>query len=334
MLLSKSILSSEFKRLAITAGCILSVLAAPGCSNKDDFKQSQTTEVFSQDYNPHMLEVLWVVDDRSPMRKHRDEIVDEAGYLFANIDSQLGTYGQYRMAFVNHDARVGHKGVISPATPITRGTGTLAERTAYFKNEFPSMLNLSTDAISRGFATSLEAMTNTFKTDSRIPTVLVYLSYGDDKSTTPSGEPVISYYAQKLLALKNNKPELLRIYSVNYAAGGQRCALQNGADIDSPGFEDRFNQLAVTLSGETADLCSTGWGQSFDLTGVQLKTLPKRFALQGNPKVDTISVSMQVEGMEVVPPAWAYDSSTREIVFATVPDEGAVIVVTYFPIGL
>lgn len=314
--------------------CILAVFTAAACSNQEGFQQIGTSEVFLQEYNPHMLEVLWVVDDRSPMYKNRTSIVAEATHLFENIDSQLGEFGQYRMAIMNHDARTGKKGAIYPTEPLTRGQGTLAERVAAFQSVFPAFVNLMTDSISRGLENSLDALQRTFKTDARVPLVLIYVSYADDKSANPGAGTAVEYYSQQLLALKNNNPDLLRVYSINYTSGGGRCALQVGADIDSPAtFQDRYFQLASTLGGETADLCSSGWGQSFDLSGVQLKVLPKKFALQGKPKVDTIEVTMSRNGVNMVVPHWTYDATTREIVFDTVPEQGVTIFVNYFPGG-
>jgi len=47
-----------------------------------EFTPSQSSETFIQDYNPHYIEVMWVIDDRSPMRNYHDALVAEAQTFF------------------------------------------------------------------------------------------------------------------------------------------------------------------------------------------------------------------------------------------------------------
>jgi hypothetical protein len=71
--------------------------------------------------------------------------------------------------------------------------------------------------------------------------------------------------------------------------------------------------------------------KKFDLSGLQLKVLPKEFALQGYPNPDSIKVNMTLNGESISPPKWSYDKTTRSIVFEQTPAEGVSIVVTYDP---
>lgn len=323
----------------LTAGILFVLVGTSACQNKENFNAVQTSEVFTQDYNPHFLEVLWVIDDRSPMRNYRDELLVEAGNLFTRLDGALGEFGQYKMAITSHDAEF-HKGALKPLNNpqiLTRGYGTLQQRLDYFSSIFFPLLNLTTSAKNRGLEASIAALTQApFSTDARVPLVLIYLSYSDDDSVQPSGQDPIEYYAQQLLALKNNNPDLVRVYAANYVPGGQRCALSANNEIDvSPAtYEDRYFRFANRLGGQSADLCTAGFANSFDLTGLQLKVLPQRFAIQGNPRPETIQVSITrgTENFTASYP-WTYEAGTREIVFAQTPPQGTTISVTYLPSG-
>ncbi len=329
------------KRLLI-AFCILSVLSA--CSDTENFVSSSVTETFVQDYNPHYLEVLWVVDDRSPMRNYRTRLITEAQNLFVKIDNQLGAYGQYRMGITSMDG-IYNKGLLKPiGAPaiLTRGMGTLDQRVAFFGNIFFPLLNLSTSAENYGIEASYEALTKTFVTDARLPLVLVYLSYSDDASAAPTGVDPVDHFADKLLALKNGNNDLLRVYAANYTAAApgavtpeMRCArsTDNEIDISPATYEDRFFRLATKLGGNTADLCTAGFVNQFDLSGLQLKVLPKRFPLQGIPQLETLKVTIVRDSAEIQGYNWTFDASTREIVFDVTPPEGTTLIMTYLPTG-
>lgn len=323
---------------------MLVVLATLGCQNQENFQHTASSEVFVQEFNPNHLEILWVIDDRSPMRNYRDELIAEAKDLFERLDTALGEFGQYRMAITNTDARVGKKGKLFPKDApvvLTRGMGTLQQRLDFFGGIFPEMLNLQTDSINRGFEASIAALTQApFSSDPRIPLVLIYLSYGDDDSALPSAQTdVIEAYAQQLLALKNGDAGKVRVYAANYLPLGPgvppsaatRCALQNGNEIDvSPAtYEDRYFRLAQRMGGDSVDLCAAGFAQALNLTGIQLLTLPKRFALMGFPDPTKIQVTITKNGSIVTGFTWHYEIATREIVFDDTPPQGSRITVIY-----
>jgi hypothetical protein len=330
---------------ALMAVGILSALS--GCGNKDSFVPSKTSESFVQDYNPHYVEVMWAIDDRSPMRNYHDELVGEAQNFFTRLDASLGVSGNYKMGITSMDGHY-HEGALKPiGSPLLlrRGDGSLAERVSFFGNILFPLLNLATDAFNKGIEASVKALTDApFTTDSRLPLVLVYLSYSDDQSTTPDNSEPVEYYAQKLLALKNGNPDLLRVYAANYMPIGAgvaptaatRCALANGnqIDVDSANYQDRYFRLAHRLNGSTADLCHSGFSDSFDLSGLQLKVLPNVFSLIGYPDVTTLSVTL-LDGSGAVIPGYpyTYDAAARQIVFTTTPPEGSTISVTYLPSG-
>ncbi len=334
---------SRVSKLAIVLGCILPVLGlTSACSNSEGLVYSAASEAFVQEYNPHYLEVLWMIDDRSPMRNYRDALVSEASGFFSRIDGVLGATGQYKMAITNADGRSGKLGLTVPAGNLNRSTGTLNQRLDFFADLFYTSLNLYTGAVNQGIAGSLAALkSNAFGLDSRVPLVLIYLSYGDDKSDVPASgasDPV-EYFAKELLALKNNKADLLRVYAANYlplAPGvapskATRCALETNNEIDvSPStYKDRYFKLAQRLGGQTADLCTAGFQSQFNLNGLQLKTLPKTFALQGSPDPKTLKVAVTLNGEEVTGQTWSYDASSRTLTFDQTPPEGCLISVNY-----
>lgn len=324
--------------------CILPVLASCGAS--ETFTASSRTETFVQDYNPDYLEVLWMVDDRSPMRRYQSRLVAEAQTLFTRLEASVGPLGQTKVGVTSTDGRVGKIGLMKPiGSPvlITTGMGDLAERVRVFGNILFPLINLQTDAVNSGIAASLKALSSApFSTDPRVPLVLVYLSYGDDDSEVPAGtaDPV-EHFAQGLLALKNGNQNLLRVYAANYLplpagtppTAATRCAkdTDNEIDISPATYEDRYFRLARRLGGSTADLCQAGFASSFDLGGVKLKTLPDFVTLQGRPRPETINVSFSSLGRQVSGPQWRYSEATRTITFSEVPPEGVSIIVTYLP---
>src|SRR4051794_12199552 len=70
------------------------------CGSKEEFTQQATTQIFVQDYNPPYLDVLWMVDDRSPMSRAKSHLVSEASRFFQRLDA---IPSDYQMAFVSAD---------------------------------------------------------------------------------------------------------------------------------------------------------------------------------------------------------------------------------------
>jgi hypothetical protein len=342
LVLKKRVRTMIQKSLAVL--CILPVLA--GCGASETFTASSRTETFVQDYNPDYLEVLWMVDDRSPMRRYQSRLASEAQTLFTRLEASVGPLGQTKVGVTSTDGRVGKIGLMKPiGSPvlITTGMGTLAERVSVFGNILFPLINLQTDAVNSGIAASLKALTSApFSSDPRVPLVLVYLSYGDDDSEVPAGtlDPV-EYFSQSLLALKNGNRDLLRVYAANYLplpagsapTSATRCAkdTDNEIDISPATYEDRYFRLARRFSGTSADLCQAGFASEFDLAGVKLKALPDFVTLQGRPRVDSLKVSFSSSGKAVSGPGWRYSEATRTINFSEVPPEGVSIIVTYLP---
>lgn len=318
------------------------VIILSSCSQKEAFVASGRSQFIVQDLNPPYLDILWVLDDRSPMNLVRDHLVSEASNFFVRLDS---IPSNYQMGITTMDM-LRNRGALKPAgTILNKKTGTLAERVSVFENLLAQVINLQTGAENTGLATTLISLNQYFQPRSGVPLVLVFISDGDDFSdfrSVTTQDPV-DYVAAQILSLKGNKEELVRAYSINYvpltsstSTSEVRCATRNNADIDKAGsaavrgdggvwFQDRYFRLARKLKGDTADLCSS-FSSRIDLSGLRLKSLPKRFKVEGNvvnPSLLTVQVIDKTGQTLTIP--WTFDKATSEVVFQTAPPEGSSI---------
>jgi hypothetical protein len=196
--------------------------------------------------------------------------------------------------------------------------------------------NGNTGGLNRAFEATNLALSQYFQPRPNVPLVLVFISDSDDHSLVPTSESAVSYYGRKFLSFKNNNPDLLRVYSINYERlqSGQvidrtnRCVTLYNADIDLAGFQDRFSQLATILKGDTGGICGS-FSQKISLDGLRLKQLPKRFKIDVPIQENTLKVVVSLNGVEITNLTWVFDSSSNEIVFDEAPPEGARIDVTY-----
>jgi len=329
------------KRLSnITVGSIFLAVAVlfVSCASRDQFTQLATTQYFVQNYNPQYIDVLWMVDNRSPMYRVRDHLISEASNFFTRLDA-IPT-GDYQMGFVSADMVV-NPGQLEPiGDPIilTKGLGTLTQRTETFAAILSQQVNLQVGATDQGFDSVWTVMNESFQPRAGVPLVLVYISDSDDHSPVPTGQDAVQVYANYYLSLKNNDPSLLKVYSINYeplngqtATDSNRCATFDDADIDMPGFQNRYFRLAQYFNGSTADLCGS-FSSQIDLTGLQMKQLPSSFTLQQTPEPTSILITVFFAGTgETVNTSWTYNASSNQIVFASAPPEGSTIEVTFIP---
>lgn len=322
-------------RLALLFCVVLCGVVLTSCTENNQYTQSSSTEYFVQDYVPETLDILWVVNDRSPMRSIKEKLVDDAREFFKRLDASTTATGNYRMAITSADMQF-NKGALKPSGisfHLSKNVGTVESRAALFADLFSQSINLKTGFADRGFEAAFSALNSSFVSRSGVPLVIVFISDSDDVSVA-SGDAV-EFYAQAFLALKGNNSSLLRVYSVNYTSDGERCVELNStnADIDkedSPTFtfEDRYFRLANRLAGGTADICES-WAPSVNLSGLKLSSLNRRFRLSSPTTQEAISVSVSLRNGGTVEIAWSFDASTNEIVFALAPPEGASIAITY-----
>lgn len=338
----------SFKAVKEFSAAVLSVLflgAAvflSSCSQQESFLTSGNSQYYIQDLNPPYLDILWVIDDRSPMYYIQNHLVDEAEKFFQRLDS---IPNNYQMGITTMDTLI-NKGALKPASTIlTKEKGTLEQRVAIFSNILSQVINLRTGAENTGFQAALLSLQNQFKPRAGVPLVIVFISDGDDFSTLniSNQTDAVEYVATQLLSLKENKQDLLKVYSINYVpfTGSQnfneiRCATLNNADIDKAGtgairsngqpwFQDRYFRLARRLGGDTADLCST-FSEKINLAGLQLKSLTTRFKVTSTvSNANQLQVIVTDSKGNTLNLSWTYNSATQEVVFSTAPPEGSRI---------
>ena len=315
--------SKSFMSVLWGVGFLLSLLLV-SCKGKDGFTVPGMTESFVQDYNPEVIEVLWVVDTRSNITfpSYFSNLVNEMTHFFSRLDSLASR--QYRMAIVNMDG----SGNIQPEnTPVlTKNLGNVSQRISNFRSMFGgSKIHLGVSGNNFGFASAANALTKTLIPTSNVPLVVVFVTDGDDKSAS-AGDSVENY-ANFLLSTKNNQSDMLRVYSINYMQAGSRCFTQGQADIDNGGTQT-YHRLADRLGGSKLDICSS-WANTIDLSGLRLKTLPKTFTLSRPAIPDSIHVTVLSSMGVYENVAFTYDAVNNQIVFDTAPPEGSTIQVTY-----
>jgi hypothetical protein len=325
--------SKTFKR---AAGAMLLILftglVVSGCNSEEQFLNKPTTEFVIQGYNPPVLDVLWVLDTRSGLTRKpsmHDKLVTEATKFFMRLDAAAST--DYQMSFIDMNGTSGQAGRLLPqggsVTAIHKRDGDLNSRIAYFGALINQVINLNTSAINSGLENARYTLVNNiFATRTNVPLVVIFISDSDDHSTLPAeaaGMSKVDYYAKTLLGLKNNKAELLRVYSINYTSSSDSCATEGQTDMDQS-----FFPLAQKLNGSTAGLCGT-WGDTMDLSGLRLKELPKSFKLSLVPDPSSLQVSIFNTSGPVTGPAWSYDATNNAIVFASAPPDGTTIQFSY-----
>lgn len=324
----------------VTTLILLSVLAS--CGDDSEFTQQGLTESFVQSFNPPYVDILFMVNDRSPMHRHQEQVFEQAKQFFARLEA---IPDQYRMAIVSHDMEISNGRLQPRDNPFIiekkKGVGTADQRASIFKNLLGLAINLRTGAVDRGLESVWTALNLYFQPRPNVPLVLVFISDSDDHSEVPSGTAdAVEFYKKAVLSLKGGKTDLVRAYSINYLplngkpkSDQNRCATFDNADIDLSGFQDRYFRFAKELGGvpgdkATGDLCGP-FADLIDLSGLKQLELPRKFKLQGVPAANSLIVSVFKPGGEQVNLPYTYDPATNEIVFEVAPPEGTTITVTF-----
>jgi hypothetical protein len=331
--------------MLLAMSLIVPGLLVISCQSHDEFTPISKNDFFIQDFNPQTLDILWVIDDRSPMSSQRTRIINYAKAFFTKLDSVAR---DYQMGFTTMDPQF-NQGQLKPNSLILKYNYGSTEARANVVGDFMiNQFNLSTGASNAGLQMSVNALENHFPVRDGVPLVVIYMSYTDDHSALPAGETdAVAYFKTKLLEIKGNDPDLIRVYAINYekypvgtpspvpqsTKDRYRCIDQQNPDIDRATFQDKFFRLAAELGGEKGDICASdfesGFASQIDLTGLQLKVLPKRFRLSKTVNSPS-SIDVTVyRGSQIFPIGWHLDSATNEIVFDTTPEQGTTIQVIY-----
>lgn len=327
---------------------LVTIIVLSGCSQKESLTAASSSRYFVQDLNPPYLDILWVLDDRSPMNQVREHLVSEAQKFFVRLDS---IPNDYQMGITTMDM-LRNRGALKPAnTVLTKQTGTLDQRVALFGSLLSQVINLQTGAENTGLTATLASLRTYFTPRPGVPLVLVFISDGDDFSeiTSTTTTDAVDAFAAQVLSLKENKEDLVKAYSINYlplvsgvSLANQRCATRNNADIDkantgalrwngTPWFQDRYFRVARKLKGDTADLCSD-FSDRINLSGLRLKTLPNRFKVDVSVSdASKLRVTVVDKNQNTLNIPWTFDSATSEVVFQTAPPEGSSIQILIAP---
>ncbi len=311
-------------------GVFIAVLLS-SCSNPSALAPIRQSQTFVQGVNPSYLDILWVLNDQSPMSRIESQLTSQMTEFFTRFDALVSV--NYQMGLTN--AYDGTLRPLNEPTLVTPGVGTLSERVSLFANQISLVINMNTGAIDQGFFSAWSAIeSGAFPLRQGVPLVLVFISDADDHSPLPSGttESAVTYYANQFIGFKQGNASLVHVYSVNYeplSAGGTRCATVYNADIDKPGFQNRYFDLAQTLNGTTADLCGN-FGSQIDLSNLVSTSLPKEFVLDGTPENPaSIQVSLSLNGNTLPTPPWTYNAMSHAIYFTSPPPNGSVITVSF-----
>ncbi len=336
----------QINQIAVALVWVAVSLFATACANKDSLIQTGYTDDYTQDLNPPYVDVLWMINDKSPMSSALPKLKPEATDFFKRLDAASQSY---RMAFASADMEV-HPAVLRPVdapavlTKESTSNNSVDDRAAYFSSILGRYINLSTGAKELGLSSVKAILETKFVPRANVPLVVIFVSDSYDAESMTAGVNKVDYYEAALLAMKGGNRKLIRVYSVNYKymPSGQnnetRCATRYNADADVVGAVNAYHELAKRFAVDTANpdqatgvLCQP-FSSNIDITGLKMKDPAVRFALKKTPKLDTLKVSVFKRGTdELYDIKWSYDATTNEIVFVSAPPEGSNIRINYFP---
>ncbi len=325
-------------------------LFAAACANEESLLQTGVSIDYTQDLNPPYVDVLWMINDKSPMSSALPKLRPEATAFFKRLDSAAQSY---RMAFASADMEVNPailRPVDAPAilTKESSSNNTVEDRAAFFSSILGRYINLSTGAKELGLSSVKAILQTKFVPRANVPLVVIFVSDSFDEEVNFTNAAAVSNlvdsYEASLLAMKGGNRKMIRVYSINYKfmAAGQnndnRCATRFNVDADQAGAVNAYDELAKRFAVDTANPeASTGtlcqaFSAGIDITGLKMKEPSKRFALESEPKLDTLKVSVfKANSNEIFDIKWNYDETTNEIVFDVAPPEGSNIRISYFP---
>jgi hypothetical protein len=89
----------------------------------------------------------------------------------------------------------------------------------------------------------------------------------------------------------------------------------------------RYIAAADLLGGSTTDICDN-WANTMDKIGLHVSGLESCFGLSKVP-TDTSSITAMINGAAVASGGFSYVPTGNRVCFASVPDAGASISITY-----
>ncbi|MFM8314603.1 MAG: hypothetical protein ACKOA8_09990, partial [Deltaproteobacteria bacterium] len=167
--MQKLIKSSHFSVFLTLLGLVLLGLSA--CSDKTQLLQQNSSVSFNQDFNPPLLDILWVLDDRSQFYSApgRANIIEEAKKFFTRLD---GSTTSYQMGFITADM-LNAQGRLQPvANPVIlrKSVGTLEQRVNLFSSLLTQVaFNGKTGGLNKAFEATQIALNSSFRPRANVP---------------------------------------------------------------------------------------------------------------------------------------------------------------------
>jgi len=309
-----------------------------GCSSENNFREQVQTDTFGQAAN-NKVDILWVIDDSNSMEAEQD-LLGQGFSAFADAMEQSNTDFQL--------------GVVSTSFDETGGGGELIGDPPYLTNADTDYQQAFVDRAQIGTGGSdkekgLEAATfalgptmvyggpndGFLRPDGQL--LVVFVSDEEDCSdrgalgNQPSDDCYIQsdklapveYYITDLRELKEDRNDI----NVGAIVG---LSSSECDEVEAPG--DRYAEVAVTMGGLVADLCSTDWSDIMGRLGLNAGGVRESFKLTKAAQPDTLEVFVdEVQVAEDPNNGWTYDESTWFITFHgdAIPERGAQISVQY-----
>lgn len=282
---------------------------------------AQRVDQFVQREQP-AVDILFVVDDSGSMAEEQQNV---AANFQAFIQFTAGLGIDYHIGIVTTDTSNGGELV----APYIANTGP--DATADPVAAFVSAVNVGTSgsASERGLQSARLALTSPavdganagFLRDDALLSI-IFVSDEEDQSTGDVAEYVDAY-----VAAKDYDADAVIASAV---AGDVPLGCDGAGGSATAGT--RYFDVAATLGGVFASICTTDWAATMAELGLSTFDALTRFELSRLPDEATIVVT--VDGQPVDQDAingWTYDADTNSIRFhgTAVPDAGEVVSVAY-----
>lgn len=317
---------------------LMTVTLWGGCAIDNEFREQTQTDTFGQAAN-NIVDILWVIDDSNSMQAEQDLLADGFS-AFAEAMEQSNTDFQLGVVSTSFD-ETGGGGVLLGDPPF------LTNADAAYQEAFVERAQIGTGGSDKekGLEAATFALGPTMvyggpndgflRPDGQL--LVVFVSDEEDCSdrgalgNQPSDdcylqaeklEPVTTY-VNELRSLKDDRNDI-NIGAIVGLSSSQ-CN-----EVEAAG--DRYAQVAVSMGGIVADLCSSEWSGIMSRLGLNAGGIRESFKLTKAAQLDTLVV--YVDDAEVAQDptnGWTYDEATWFITFhgTSIPPRGATITAEY-----
>lgn len=342
-------------RLWIAAGVAL-LLGA--CSSKRDIplNPSQQENNFTQAPSTlnNSIDILFVVDDSGSMAPYQTNLANNFQAFIENFQAkdfnfQIGVTTTDTRDYTNPIHNVQGRLLEVPG----KSTKILQKDSPTLETDFINLIQVGTigsgdekpfDAIEDAFTDRIVDGSNEgfLRDDSFLAIIIVS---DEDDGSRPFGVPSddsengdrpghypISDYTDVLDNVTNTSGSLRRYNVSGIAAFEEDCW---GSDVLFTRRGNRIEELVEATNGVTGDICDTSFATALNAIQSKVATLSTAFALDREPRVDTISVA--VDGNSISQDdsnGWSYDAESNSILFHgdAVPSQGSEIQVSFTPV--